>query len=180
MNIYGGISYGLQLRTGCDGANTCEAGRDAAKLFGGYRMTPNLATEVSYFYLGKQDRAWVAGNSSAPTYTTVVGTSQVTRGIRNQQDRTQALGVGVNLETELFSWMTNHLRVGLAYSQTKTDLVLDNGVRVDRTKDRYFPYAGVGASALISPYVRLVSGVDVLLNPDRTHYVVTAGISGEF
>ena len=180
VNVYGGIAYGLQVRSGCDGATNCEAGRDAVKLFGGYRMTPNLATEISYFYLGKQDRTWAPGNPSTPTYRTVVSSAEVTRGIRNQEDKTYALGLGVNLETELFSFMTNHLRVGLAYSRTKSDILLDNGSRVDTTKDRIFPYAGVGASALVSPYIRLVTAVDVLLNPDRTHYVITAGISGEF
>lgn len=180
VNIYGGVAYGLQIQSGCDGATNCEAGKDAFKLFGGYRMTPNLATEVSYFYLGKQDRSWAPGNSSMPTYSTVVGTQEVTRGIRNQVDKTQAFGVGVNLETELFSFMTNHLRAGLAVSHTKSDLLLDNGTRASDTKDRIFPYAGVGASAAVSPYIRLVTAIDVLLNPDRTYYVVTAGVAGEF
>lgn len=179
VNVYGGIAYGLQIRSGCDGATTCESGRDALKLFGGYRMTPNLATEVSYYYLGKQDRTW-ANSGSQPTYSKVVGNTQVTRGIRQQEDKTHVLGLGVNLETELFSFMTNHLRAGLAYSHTKSDMVLNDGTEVGSSKDRFFPYAGVGASALVSPYIRLVTAIDVLLNPDRTYYVVTAGISGEF
>src|SRR6218665_3423131 len=180
VNVYGGLSHGVQVQTGCDGATHCESARDAVKLFGGYRMTPSLATEVSYYYLGKRDRLWAPGNTPAPTYTYVSNNSQFTRSIRSQEDKTQILGLGVNMETELFSWMTNHLRVGLAVSHVESKIVLDNGSKQDDSKDRIFPYAGVGASAALSPYFRLVSGVDVLLNPDRTYYVITAGVSGEF
>lgn len=174
LNVYGGAAYGLQIRTGCDGAAVCESGGDTFKMFGGYRMTPNLATELTYYYLGKQRRTW--GPGSKPGYITPSGITTVDA----RDDKVHAFGVGVNLETEVFSWMTNHLRVGLAMSRTSSTLELSNGAEKESSKNRYFPYAGVGASALITQSVRLVSGIDVLLNPDRTYYLVTAGIAGEF
>lgn len=180
VNAYAGVTYGFQVRTGCDQADTCSYARDALKLFGGYRFTPSLAAEVSYYYLGKQDRTWATGNAGAPTFTYVQGTQQVTRRIKWDETETQAIGLGVNYESEIFQVMTNHLRVGLAVSEAKAEMELDNGQRVKRTKNRVFPYFGVGLSGLLNPSFRIVSGVEVLLNPDKTTYVMTVGATGEF
>lgn len=180
LNVYVGVQYGIQVKTGCDKANICEPARDAVKLFGGYRATPSLATEVSYYYLGKQERTWVPGNSSAPTHSTVQGTTEVVRRVENEEAKTSVLGLGVNYETEIFGVATNHLRAGLAYSRTKKEMDLAGGGTAKSTQERVFPYVGVGLSMLVSPRIRLYSGADVLINPDRTYYVFTVGAGGDF
>lgn len=177
VSVYAGIMYGFQVKTGCDGARVCSPARDAVKVFGGYRMTPSLATEVSYYYLGKDERTW---DGNGPRHSTVVGTSEVSRRVDNMRTETQALALGVSYESEIFTVATNHLRIGLGYSQTKQKMTLDDGQAVDKEKKRVFPYVGVGISMLVSPTIRLFTGADALFNPDRRHYVFTVGAGGDF
>lgn len=177
VNVYAAIQYGFQVKSGCDGARVCSPARDAVKVLGGYRMTPSLATEVSYYYLGKDERTW---DGNGPTYSTVVGTAEVTRRIENMRTKTQVLALGVNYESEIFTVATNHLRAGLGYSMTKQDMELADGSRVSKDKERLFPYLGVGISVAMSPTIRLFTGADALFNPDRRHYVFTVGAGGDF
>jgi len=177
VNVYAAIQYGFQVKSGCDGARNCSPARDAVKVLGGYRMTPSLATEVAYYYLGKDERTW---DGNGPTYSTVVGTTEVTRRIENMKTKTQAFTLGVNYESEIFTVATNHLRAGLGYSVTKQDMSLPGGDKVSKDKERVFPYLGVGISVLVTPTIRLFTGADALFNPDRRHYVFTVGAGGDF
>lgn len=196
VNAYMGVGYGFQIRSGCDGADICEAGRDAVKIFGGYRFTPSLATEVSYYYLGHMDRTWAPGNSSRPSTTFINSSnSQVLAGtVSFEKSTTSALGLGVALESEMFPNVFNgrfvqHLRVGLAVTrETKEqswDLVpaaITAGVpaKTKKTKNRVVPYVGAGLSFGLSPRWRVFTSADTMIGPDRNYYVVTFGGGGEF
>lgn len=196
VNAYVGVSYGFQARGDCQGADVCERGGDAVKIFGGYRFTPSLATEVSYYYLGKAKRTWAPGNSGRPSDTFVNSlNTQVSRGTVNyQSDDVQAIGVGVALESEMFPNAFNgrfvqHLRAGLALAHVKKEQTWDlsadattAGLDAQTTtyKNTVFPYAGAGLSYGITPRIRVFTSADVLIIPDRLSYVVTVGAGGEF
>lgn len=180
LGAYVGAAYGLQFRSNCRGAEVCDRGRDAFKLFGGYRATPSLATELSYYYLGKQEATWSQGNSSAPTVSTVVSNQEVRTRVQYEKSTTQVLGLGVALETEMFDILTQHLRVGLAVSQEKKSLELVTGRKVEEKQLRVFPYAGAGLSYQAAPYLRFFSNAEVLFNPDKAIVVLTVGAGGEF
>lgn len=196
VNAYVGISYGFQVRTGCDGADICEAGRDAVKVFGGYRFTPSLATEISYYYLGHQDRTWATGNSSRPSGTYINSdNTQVSLGtVGYEKAVTQALGIGVALESEMFADRFNgrfiqHLRAGLAVTRTSYeqswDLTSDaeeagQPTKTKKTKNRVVPYLGAGLSYALTPRWKVFTSADTLIGPDRNYYVLTVGGGGEF
>jgi OmpA-like transmembrane domain len=196
VNAYVGASYGFQARGDCQGADICERGGDAVKIFGGYRFTPSLATEVSYYYLGKSNRTWATGNSGRPTDSFVNSTNTLkSRGTVNyQSDDVQAIGVGVALESEMFPNAFNgrfiqHLRAGLALAHVKKEQTWDlsadaksAGLDAKTTayKNTFFPYVGAGLSYGITPRIRAFTSADVLIIPDRLSYVVTVGAGGEF
>lgn len=196
VNAYVAVGYGFQMRTGCSGADVCEAGRDALKIFGGYRFTPSLATEISYFYLGKQDKTWGTGNPNRPsgTYIDSNNSLQSKGTVGFESAVTQALGLGVALESELFpnafqGRLVQYLRTGLAVSQVKKDqtwnLTSDAAkagqpTKTTTTKLRVFPYLGAGMSFGLTSRIRIFGNSDVLLNPDKTHFAVTFGAGGEF
>lgn len=195
VNGYVGIGYGFQVRSNCEGADVCEQGKDGLKIFGGYRFTPSLATEISYYYLGESDRSWGSTNPRRPTESFINNNNQQSVvGISNQKDTTHVFGVGVALESEMFPNVFNgrfaqHLRVGLAVSRVEKELSLDMtteataaGIssKIKRTKNRVFPYVGAGLSYGLTPKFRIFTSADALINPDHKHYVVTFGGGGEF
>jgi OmpA-like transmembrane domain len=196
VNAYMGIGYGFQIRTGCDGADTCEAGRDATKIFGGYRFTPSLATEVSYYYLGHMDKTWATGNSNSPSATYINSSNQEVLAGRAtfEKSKTSAIGIGLALESEMFPNAFNgrfiqHLRVGLAVTREVKEQTWDlvtaaatAGVpsTTKKTKNRVLPYVGAGLSFGLSPRWRVFTSADTLIGPDRNYYVFSVGGGGEF
>ena len=165
-SLFVGGSYGLQIRTSCDGATVCDRGTDAGKVFGGYRVTPGWAYEVTYFYLGTQHQAWDGAGGPG--------------GLAVNDVKTTALGLWFRLDTELFGIMTNHLRGGLAGVANKAYKDFTNGTSVVETQRRIIPYVGVGLSMLVAPQFRIQTGIDVLINTDRTNYLATVGGTFEF
>lgn len=181
VDAYVGAAYGLQFRADCRGAEVCDRGRDAFKLFGGYRATPSLATEVSYYYLGKQRLTWAPTNPGAPIIKTVVNNQEVSTRVQYEQSEMQVLGLGVALETDMFDIFTQHLRAGLAVSQEKKQLELVGGATtLDETQIRVFPYLGAGLSYQASRSLRFFSNAEVLIHPDKAFVVLTVGAGGEF
>jgi len=195
VNAYMGIGFGPQVVTNCAGADVCESGSAALKIFGGYRFTPSLATEISYYYLGESDRSWGTGNASRPSVSYISSSNQQRyAAISNEQSTTHVFAMGVALEAEMFpnafnGRLTNHLRVGLAVSRVEQELSIESNSdttsagltpTVKRTKNRVFPYVGAGLSYGLTPRIRLYTSADALINPDRKHYVFSVGGGGEF
>ena len=181
VDAYVGAAYGLQFRADCRGAEVCDRGRDAFKLFGGYRATPSLATEVSYYYLGKQRLTWAQNSPSAPVIKTVVNNLEIRSQAQYEESEMQVLGLGVALETDMFDIFTQHLRAGLGVSQEKKQLEPMSGVgKVDETQVRVFPYLGAGLSYQASRSLRFFSNAEVLIHPDKAFVVLTVGAGGEF
>lgn len=175
-SLYLGMTYGLNVTTSCDGAVKCDRNGAAAKIYGGYRIEPSLAVEVTYYYMGEQQKQWTQGR---PYFDDKTKTNYSVSG---EDTKFQALGIGVNYETEVFDIFINHLRAGLAVAHTEKTITLDDGTELSgkRRRDRIFPYVGVGLSFPFTPSLRLASGIDLLINQDRTSYFVTFGVSGDF
>lgn len=189
VNGYVGIGFGPQVKTGCSGADTCESGGTAWKIFGGYRFTPSLATEISYYYLGAQERSWANTNSNRPSYSFVNGSNTLQNDpVGKEKATTQALGIGLALESEMFpnifsGRFVQHLRVGLAASRVKKELTVEGKsgqYKAETQKNRVFPYVGAGLSYSLSPRMKVFTSADALINPDRKHFVLTFGGGGEF
>ena len=85
-SVYVGVSYGLGLPVpnNCRGAVACDRATDASKLFVGYKTTPNWAYEVTYFYFGKQARAFGPGVADSAILT--------------ESNRSWGAGLGISLE----------------------------------------------------------------------------------
>lgn len=62
----GGLGYAGQ-RVNCDGAESCSKSHTGVKLLGGYQITPNVAVEGSYGYLGKTSLSALGVDASIKT-----------------------------------------------------------------------------------------------------------------
>lgn len=166
--VYGGVNLSV-LESGyeCDGAVVCDRPRAGGKLFGGYRFTPNLAAEVSYFYLGSF-KATEGSGTFAPT-------DAVSTKLRNT-----AVSVAIDWSNEIFQVMTTHVRFGLAVARTNGSVAYANGTTEQVNDYATKPYLGLGLSYQINPYIRFYSGYDVLRNKDNNHFhVLSMGVGIE-
>jgi len=170
-SYYLGVSYGLGLPVpnNCRGAVACDRATDASKVFLGYKTSQNWAYEVTYFYFGKQQRAFGSGVAD--------------NAVLSESNRSWGAGLGVSLETELFGTFTNHLRAGLGYFETNARGELGDGSPFLEHSSRVMPYVGAGLSFPIMPGVRVHSGLDIFFNkksPNRTNMMLTFGGTAEF
>lgn len=166
--VYGAAGVGI-LEGGyeCEGAVVCERPRAGSKVFGGYRFTPNLAAEVTYFYLGSFKAAEGAG-PFAPT-------DAISTKLRNS-----AVSVAIDWSNEVFQVMTTHVRFGLAVARTSGSVSYANGTTEKVNDYATKPYLGLGLSYQFNPYLRFYSGYDVLRNKDNNHFhVLSLGVGIE-
>lgn len=144
----------------------CDRPRAGGKIFGGYRFTPNLAAEVSYFYLGNFRRDW--------------GAQQSPRGELSNKARNSAVSLAIDWSNEVFQVLTTHVRFGLAIARTDRDIAYANGTSVERTDYATKPYLGLGLSYQLSPNLRFYSGYDLIRNKDNNHFhVLSLGVGIE-
>lgn len=158
--VYAAAGIGL-LESGyeCNGAVNCERPRAGGKIFGGYRFTPNLAAEVSYYYLGNFKASEGAG-ALAPT------------DVMSRQLRNSAVSLAIDWSNEVFQVLTTHVRFGLAVTRTNGSVTYGSGATDDVNQYATKPYLGLGLSYQFNPYIRLYSGYDVLRNKDNNHFHV--------
>jgi OmpA-like transmembrane domain len=195
INTYVGVGYGFKANGGCKGADVCERGGDILKIFGGYRFTPSLATEISYYYLGKTDSTWGSTNASRPLVPFVNSGNQIQSvGVSNIKETTHMLAFGVALESEMFpnvfhGRMVQHLRSGLGVVSVSkvtdvdsTTVSLASGLpdKQKTEKVSVAPYLGAGLSFGLTPRMRVFTSADVLAIPNRLTYSLTFGAGGEF
>lgn len=165
--VYGAAGVGIQ-NSGyeCDGAAVCEHPRVGGKLFGGYRFTPNLAAEVSYFYLGTFKATEGAGSFPAGA-------------LVDRKLRTTAVSLAIDWSNEVFQVMTTHVRFGFANVRTNGSITYGNNVTEQVNHYTTKPYLGLGLSYQLNPYVRFYSGYDVLRNRDEHFHVLSLGVGVE-
>lgn len=169
-SVYGVASLSvLEAGYECQGSAVCEKTRMGGKLSGGYYFTPNLAAEISYYYLG----------SFRSTNDGVVPVGQpVETRLRNS-----GMSFGINWSNELFQVLTQHIRFGLAIVRTDGYIVQSTGsgpvienVHEYTTK----PYLGLGLSYQMSQHIRFYQGYDILRNKRNQHiHVLSMGLGIE-
>ncbi len=152
--LYAAASIGL-LNTGFDCKDpsgnsyfSCSRPLIGGKVFGGYRMTPSLATEVSFYYLGGSEVA------------TAGAASPVTENYR--KSATRAMAIGIDWTNELFQVMNQHIRFGIARVYSTNKLGYTNGTSGVQKDNVIAPYVGLGMSYLFNDHVRFYSSFDLL------------------
>lgn len=105
----------------CAGATSCNSNGTAFKIFGGYKFTPNIAGEISYFDLGK------------PKAT--VGSNELTI-------NASGLGFGVAAFGDFAPQWKGVARLGIASTSTKVTIT-GTGSDTDRSTNAYVGF-GVG------------------------------------
>jgi hypothetical protein len=151
--LYAASAIGL-LNTGFDckerygNYSDCTRPVVGGKVFGGYRMTPNLAVEVSFYYLGGSEV--IKDGAAAPT----------TENYRRSSTRAQA--IGFDWANELFQVLNQHIRFGLARVATRNHTGYGSGQVVAQSEVVLAPYVGLGLSYQFNDYVRFYSGFDLL------------------
>jgi Outer membrane protein beta-barrel domain len=150
--LYASSGIGL-LNTGfdCKDPNgqsypACTRPLIGGKMFGGYRMTPNLAVEVSFYYLGG----------------TEVATDQANVSENYRRTSTRAQAIGFDWANELFQVLNQHIRFGVARVATRNNVGYSNGTTAVQSDVVVAPYVGLGLSYQFNDYVRFYSGFDLL------------------
>ena len=159
-SFYGAANIGIVEAPGyeCQGAAVCEHAKTAGKFFGGWRFTPNLAAEVSYYYLGRF-QATEGGKIAA--------TSIASRELKNK-----AVAVGIDWSGELFQVLTQHIRFGLAHVSTEGTVSYGNGTTASVNQGNTKPYVGLGLSYQFNEHVRFYQSYDYLQNKGGEHFHV--------
>jgi hypothetical protein len=162
--VYVAGSLGLMDSTyECEGAPTCEHVRIGGKTFGGYRMTPNLAAEVGFYYLGKfsaskQDSQLNQNDTGARAAASLQNT---------------AVSFGLDWSNEMFGVARQHIRFGLARVKTKgTESLVGvrDGAPIAVNEHTTEPFIGLGLSYKFNEYVRFYSSYDTMRNRRNEHF----------
>jgi OOP family OmpA-OmpF porin len=120
-NYVGGSVGSSHVNIDCTGTTNCNNNGTAFKLFGGYKFTPNVAAEISYFDFGK------AKATVAPNTISISGTG---------------LGFGVAAFTEFAPQWKGVGRLGIASTSVKASVSgAVNGSDTDHSTNAY---AGLG------------------------------------
>jgi outer membrane autotransporter protein len=159
-SFYGAANIGLVEAAGyeCQGTAVCEKTKMAGKFFGGWRFTPNLAAEVTYYYLGRF-QATNGGNLAATA-------------VASREFKNKGLGVGIDWSGELLGVLTQHIRFGLAHVTTTGSVALGNGTVKEVHEGETKPYVGLGLSYQFNDHVRFYQSYDYLRNKGGEHFHV--------
>lgn len=149
-SVYAAANLNLLQADGfeCQGSPICERPRIGGKLFGGYRFTPNLATEVAYYYMGN--------------FKSVEGPGVPAGQPADTQLRNSGFTVGIDWSNELFQVLTQHIRFGLSIVRTEGRIIYGNNTVEQINEYKTAPYLGLGLSYQFNPHVRFYQGYDVL------------------
>jgi Outer membrane protein beta-barrel domain len=162
-SVYAAGSLGLLDTTyECGkGSPSCERPRIGGKVFGGYRMTPNLAAEIGFYYLGKFETA--KDNTGIAFGDT---TSRSSASLRNS-----AVSFGIDWSNEMFGFARQHIRFGLARVRTSgTEAIGVSGAAQSVTEYTTEPFLGLGLSYQFNPTVRFYSSYDTMRNKRNEHF----------
>jgi OOP family OmpA-OmpF porin len=136
---------GSHIDINCAGTTSCDKTDTGGRLFGGYKVLPNLGVEAIYFDFGK---AKTTGPGA------VSGDMKVT-----------GLGAGVAFFGEFAPSWLGVVRLGAASTKSDISGTLGTFTSADN-KTKANPYIGVGVSYLVSPNL----AVDAALDFSRVKY----------
>jgi OmpA-OmpF porin, OOP family len=157
-SFYAASSLGLiDARSySCTDSSSCSRDQVGGKVFGGWRFTPNLAAEVSYYYLG--------------AYQATKDAVQPANSISSRTLKNKAVSVGIDWSNELFDVFTQHIRFGLARVITTGTRSYGNGTTVSVNENNLKPFIGLGLSFQITEHVRFYQSFDYMRNRGNNHF----------
>jgi OOP family OmpA-OmpF porin len=138
----GGAVGQAHANADCSGTTECSVNSTGFKLFGGYKFTPNLAGEVTYFDFGRI-------KAGVPTS---IGTVDV-------KIKGTGLGLGVAYSADFAPQWSGTGRLGVAFNHTAVDAA-SGGVTASDSENSTNPYVGVGVSYEIQKGLKLDAGLD--------------------
>lgn len=136
--VGGGIGQG-HLNIDCSGASSCDTSSTGYKLFGGYKFTPNIAGELTYFDWGKAD---ISGS----------GATLKLRG--------KGVGIGAAFSGNFATQWSGVARVGIVSNRLKADATLGSLAGSD-SESSTNAYAGVGVGYEFSKNLSLTAALDL-------------------
>ena len=127
----------------CSDGVSCDKSNTGYKLYGGYKLTDNIAVETHYADFGKI-RAHSANN-----------------GVTADGDiKLSGFGVGVAFLGDLTDTWTGVVRAGVARNKAKGDAFASNGARISESHSSTSGYIGGGIGYKLNKEVTLTAAVD--------------------
>lgn len=173
IGIYGGGSVGKALMDlSCESDPACHLDKNATawKLYGGYRITPVVGAELTYFKFGK----FKGYEDLGATY-----------GYADVEFKARALGVGADFHFDLAPQWTADVHLGYARVKTTTDVSLV-GVTVSADGYKNTPYIGLEGGFRVAKGTLIRAGWDFTVarepftNADYHLNMFSVGASYEF
>jgi len=127
----------------CSGTTSCKDNDTGFKLFGGYKFTPNLAGEVTYFDYGKV-------TAGVPLSSTTSATVRV---------RGTGVGLGVAAMGDFTPEWSGVARLGVASNRAKVSVIAGSLSGSD-SESKTTAYAGLGVSYAINKQMKLDAALD--------------------
>jgi OOP family OmpA-OmpF porin len=136
---YAGVAVGQgHVNLDCSGTTSCSDNGTGFKVFGGYKFTPNIAAEVTYFDFGK-------ASAAAPGL--------------GLDLRTTALGVGAAFMADFAPQWSGVARLGVASVRMKGDATLF-GASGSTSESSTQAYVGLGVGYEISKGLSVNGSMD--------------------
>jgi OOP family OmpA-OmpF porin len=135
----GGAVGQSHVNLDCSGVPNCTTNDTGYKVFGGYKFTPNLAGELTYFDWGK------ASGSSGAARAEVRGTG---------------FGLGVAFMGDMAPQWSAVGRLGVATNKAKGEGTFNGAVVVSDSETKTTAYAGVGIGYAVTPQMTIDAALD--------------------
>jgi len=135
----GGAIGQSHIDLNCSGVPNCSSHDTGYKVFGGYKFTPNLAGEVTYFDWGK-----ISGSSGAAS----------------AEVRGTGVGLGVAFMGDFTPQWSGVARLGIASNKAKAEGKFNGNVVVSDSETKTTAYAGFGVSYALGKQLKLDGAID--------------------
>lgn len=171
VGIYGGGSVGIAMNdVNCQSSAGCSVDKTATgwKLYGGYRVTPVIGAELTYFNFGKNK------------VTRAISTTSV-----DDDFDTKAVGIGASFHFDLAPKWSTDVHLGYARVKSSTTATISN-VTGAADSHKNTPYIGVDAGYLVQKGLRVRAGwdftsaIDPVSRGDFHENLFSVGASYEF
>jgi len=139
----GGAIGQAHVNLDCSGVPNCETTDTGYKFFGGFKFTPNIAGEVTYFDWGK-----ASGSATGPGGTAEASVSGT------------GVGVGAAFFADFAPQWSGVARLGIASNKAKGEGKLNGAVVVSDSESKTTAYAGFGVSYALSKQLKVDGAID--------------------
>jgi OOP family OmpA-OmpF porin len=138
----GGAVGQSHFNADCSGTTNCKNNDTGYKLFGGYKFSPNMAAEVSYFDYGKITAGVPLGGT-----------------VFNVQIKGSGVGLGVAFMGDFAPQWSGVARVGIASNRTKVSAT-GGGFSGADSETKATAYAGLGVGYALTKEMKIDAALD--------------------